>query len=116
MVLAAACAAAQAATEKSSGVWAVSVALDETAVAVDETLESIDTDTLADDEATMLTLSSAKPGLYYSIVGGTDVKNVNVEGARTLATSTTVSPAKPALEGGDGKAAFFRINVSATAN
>ena len=100
------------ATEKSSGVWTVAVALDEDVVAVDETLASIDTAALADGDETTLSLSNAKPGLYYSIVGGTAVDEINVEGTRTLATSATVSPAKPALDGNTSNGAFFRINVN----
>ena len=100
--------------EGMSGYYVVTVALDETAVAVDETLESIDTAALADATSASLALSNAKPGLYYSVVGGTAVDEINVEGTRTLATSDTVSPAKPALAG-DGKSAFYCINVSASA-
>ena len=100
-------------TEPGSGVWNVSVVLDEETVDIDETLQSIDMDDLSDSDVTTLTLTSAKPGLYYSIVGGTAVDEINVEGTRTLATSATVSPAKPALAG-DGNSAFFYINVSTT--
>ena len=96
----------------------VTVSLDETAVAPDATLATIDCAELVDVDAATLTLSNAKPGLYYSIVGGTSIESVTnesvtTEGERILATGTTVSPAKPALAG-DGNVAYYRVKVSAT--
>ena len=97
-----------------SGYYVVTVALDEDAVSVDDTFDTIDTTELADSETSTISLGNAKPGLYYSIVGGTDLTHIATEGERVLAMANTVSPAKPKLEG-DGKSAFFRINVSASA-
>ena len=96
-----------------SGVFVVTVSLDETAVAPDATLATIDCAELVDADAATLTLSNAKPGLYYSIVGGTSVEDIATEGARMLATETTVSPVKPVLES-VGSVAFYRVKVSST--
>ena len=91
----------------------VTVSLDEDAVAPDATLATIDCAELVDADAATLTLLNAKPGLYYSIVGGTSVGDIATEGARMLATGTTVSPIKPVLES-VGSVAFYRVKVSAT--
>jgi len=99
--------------EGADGVFVVTVSLDETAVAPDATLATIDCAELVDADAATLTLSNAKPGLYYSIVGGTSIESVTAEGERILATGTTVSPAKPVLES-VGSVAFYRVKVSAT--
>lgn len=101
------------ATQTKTGVYNVTVSLDEDAVAPDETLSAIDCAELVDADAATLTLSNAKPGLYYSIVGGTSIESVTTEGARMLATGTTVSPVKPVLES-VGSVAFYRVKVSAT--
>ncbi|MBQ8125198.1 MAG: hypothetical protein IJ173_04835 [Kiritimatiellae bacterium] len=103
----------KAATQAKTGVYNVTVSLDETAVAPDATLATIDCAELVDVDSATLTLSNAKPGLYYSIVGGTSIENVTTEGARILATGTTVSPAKPELAS-DGNVAYYRVKVSAT--
>ena len=96
-----------------TGVYNVTVSLDKATVAPDETLATIKCDELGDADAATLTLSNAKPGLYYSIVGGTSVEDIATEGARVLATGTTVSPVKPVLES-VGSVAFYRVKVSAT--
>lgn len=101
------------ATQTKTGVYNVTVSLDEDAVAPDATLATIVCSELGDADAATLTLSNAKPGLYYSIVGGTSIESVTTEGARMLATGTTVSPVKPVLES-VGSVAFYRVKVSAT--
>lgn len=101
------------ATQTKTGVYNVTVSLDEVAVAPDATLATIDCAELVDADAATLALSNAKPGLYYSIVGGTSVEDIATEGARMLATGTTVSPVKPVLES-VGSVAFYRVKVSAT--
>ena len=103
----------KAATQAKTGVYNVIVSLDEDAVAPDATLATIVCSELGDADAATLTLSNAKPGLYYSIVGGTSVEDIATEGARMLATGTTVSPVKPVLES-VGSVAFYRVKVSAT--
>lgn len=101
------------ATQTNTGVYNVTVSLDEDAIAPDATLATIVCSELVDADAATLTLSNAKPGLYYSIVGGTSIESVTNEGERILATGTTVSPAKPALAG-DGNVAYYRVKVSTT--
>ena len=103
----------KAATQAKTGVYKVTISLDEDAVAPDETLVTIVCSELVDADAATLTLSNAKPGLYYSIVGGTSVEDIATEGERMLATGTTVSPVKPVLES-VGSVAFYRVKVSAT--
>lgn len=59
-------------------------------------------------------ITTAKPGLYYSIEAATDLGFTEPEeGARTLATGTTVSPKKPAVTG-TPTAVFYRVKVSTT--
>lgn len=63
---------------------------------------------------TPVAITTAKPGLYYSIEAADNVGFTGegtVEGERELATTTTVSPAKPAKT---GDAVFYRVKVSAT--
>ena len=62
-------------------------------------------------------ITTAKPGLYYSIEAAENVgfTSGKVEGARELATTTTVSPKKPTVTG-TPTAVFFRVKVSATPN
>lgn len=103
----------KAATQAKTGVYKVTISLDETDVAPDATLATIDCAELVDADAATLTLSNAKPGLYYSIVGGTSIESVTTEGARMLATGTTVSPAKPVLES-VGNVTYYQVKVSTT--
>lgn len=60
-------------------------------------------------------ITTAKPGLYYSIEAAENVgfTSGKVEGARELATTTTVAPKKPTVTG-TPTAVFFRVKVSAT--
>lgn len=72
-------------------------------------------DVLDVDAGAEVAITTAKPGLYYSIeaANSVDFTTDKVEGARELATTTTVSPAKPAKT---GTAVFYRVKVSATPN
>jgi hypothetical protein len=59
-------------------------------------------------------ITTAKPGLYYSIEAADNVGFTGegtVEGVRELATTGTVSPKKPAKT---GDAVFYRVKVSVT--
>ena len=60
-------------------------------------------------------ITTAKPGLYYSIEAAENVgfTSGKVEGVRELATTATVSPKKPAKT---GTAVFYRVKVSVKQN
>ncbi|MBR2117392.1 MAG: hypothetical protein IJ935_01750 [Afipia sp.] len=98
--------------------WTVQTALNEDVVFPTEESDYLTAD-LADvlDVAAGadVEITTAKPGLYYSIEAAENVgfTSGKVEGVRELATTTTVSPAKPAKT---GDAVFFRVKVSATPN
>ena len=104
------------ATRKSEGVYTVSATLNEAVV-----FPAAERDALVSDLASVLdvadgegvTISNAKPGMYYSIIGGAYVESIATEGLRVLATSGTVSPSKPVIES-DSPARFYRIKVSST--
>ena len=100
------------AKEGADGYFVVTIVLDETAVAADETLATVDFNDIINPERDTLTLTNAKPGLYYSIVGGTDVNALNIEGEKALATSDSVSPAKPDFGDDESNAHYFRVRVS----
>lgn len=95
------------------GVFVVTVLLDRNVVGLDDTLATVSSVELSDADSATLTLSNAKPGLYYSLVGGAYVENIATEGQRTLAMSGTVSPSKPEIES-DSPARFYRVKVSST--
>jgi len=99
--------------------WTVQTALNEEVV-----FPTSESDDLTADLADVLDvaagadveITTAKPGLYYSIEAADNVGFTGegtVEGARELATTTTVSPAKPAKT---GNAVFYRVKASATPN
>ena len=60
-------------------------------------------------------ITTAKPGLYYSIEAAENVgfTSGKVEGARELAKTATVSPKKPTVTG-TPTAVFYRVKVSTT--
>lgn len=70
-----------------------------------------------DADATEVTITTAKPGLYYSIEAATNLgfTEGKTEGTRKLATSASVDPVKPAVNG-TPTAVFYRVKVSATPN
>lgn len=96
------------AKEGASGVFVVTVALDADVVVPHDTFATIDASEIVDGDVVAFT--NAKPGLYYSIVGGTDVNAIESEGERILATGTTVTPVKPEL--GEANSKFYRLRVS----
>lgn len=55
----------------------------------------------------------AIPGLYYAIIGGTDVSAITTSGAAVQAVDTKVTLEKPNL--GTTSAGFYRVKVSVTA-
>ena len=104
---------------KQDEVWVVQTELNEEVVFPAEEADDLTAD-LADvlDVAaeTPVEITTAKPGLYYSIEAATDLGFTEPEeGARTLATGTTVSPKKPAVTG-TPTAVFYRVKVSTMPN
>ena len=105
-------------TSPGSGVYEVAVVGLNEAVVFPTSEAAQETADLADvldaDAGDGIEITTAKPGLYYSIeaANSVDFATGKVEGERELATTTTVSPAKPAKT---GTAVFYRVKVSVTA-
>lgn len=74
----------------------------------DNALEVTD---ILDTEKTDATVE-AIPGLYYAIVGGTEVDSITTAGTAVQATDTTVTLTKPNL--GTTTKAFYKVKISVT--
>ena len=100
------------AKDNGDGTWTVTVALSAAQVfegTASETAALTATlDGVLDDEAESVTFT-AKNGLYYSILSGTEPGDVTTEGTRVLATEGSVTLEKPATGN------FFKIAVHTAA-
>lgn len=97
------------ATQSDMGKWTVEIALDKKKVAAEDTAAEI-ISVLADtDESESLTLTNAKPGLYYQLIEGATLKTMKGTKDGVQAGSSGVTLEKTVT----GASAFFRVKVSA---
>lgn len=105
-----------AASGETAGSFVVTAELDKESVAADDSVydvaEALRQFTPVDVGDALEATVAAKPGLFYSILSTADLNSAFAEGARTLATGSTVQLRVPFVD--SKSAGFYRIKVSAS--
>lgn len=102
-----------AASGGTTGSFVVTAELDKAVIAADDSVydvaEALKSLSSVDVGDTLEATVAAKPGLYYSVLSSADLNAAFTEGARTLATGSTVQLRVPCV---DSKTGFYKIKIS----